>query len=321
MSWIKRKAKNRKLGRMHVLDVKLRSDQVRKSRLRLAALAMTALVGTVLGVFALWRGGEWLLNRMIYENSAFAIRSVEAHTDGVIAPQQLQRWANVRVGQNLLALDLDKIKRNLEMVPAIETVSLERVLPRTLRIRVTEREPIVQVAVLRTNGPGEFEHVIFLLDGKGVVMQPLTPHDKVRPIGQLDHGLPRLLGLMRLDLQPGRRVELPGVQAALRLAQEFAYSPMAGLVDLKQIEVSSPDVLVVTTEQGSEVTFGLYDIDQQLRRWRQVHDEGLRQRKGHLATLDLSVANNAPARWLDPKIVPAPAKPVKTTRTRRQRNV
>ena len=37
--WFKRKPKNRRTGRKHVLDVKLRSDQVRASRVRVAALA------------------------------------------------------------------------------------------------------------------------------------------------------------------------------------------------------------------------------------------------------------------------------------------
>jgi hypothetical protein len=89
-------------------------------------------------------------------------------------------------------------------------------------------------------------------------------------------------------------------------------------VDLKRIDVSSPDVIVVTTGQGSEVTFGLSDLDHQLRRWRRVHEEGYRQGKGNLASLDLSVANNAPARWLDPQIVPPRAKPPKTTRPKKR---
>lgn len=319
--WFRQKKGNRRLGRMHVLDVKLRSDQVRKSRLRLAALGGGALVGTVLVVLALWRGGAWVLDRMIYENPAFAIREIEAHTDGVILPQQLRRWAKVQAGQNLLALDLARVKRDLEMVPAIETVAVERVLPRTLRIRVTEREPILQVAVPRMNQRGALENVIFHLDANGVIMQPLDPSQRTRPFLLADESLPMLSGLRQMDLKLGRPVESPGVQAALRLAQEFVYSPMAGLVDLKRIDVSAAEVLTVTTGQGSEVTFGLENLDQQLRRWRQVHDEGLRQRKGHLASLDLSVANNAPARWLDPKIIPAPAKPPKTTRTTRRRHV
>jgi hypothetical protein len=314
MSFFNRKPKNRRLGRVHVLDVKLRSEQVRRMRFRLAALLFGALFGTVLGVYALWRGGEWILNRVGYENPAFAIREVEVQTDGVIAPQQLRRWANVRPGQNLLALDLARVKRDLEMVPALETVSVERVLPRTLRLRVTEREPVLQVTVPRLNARGAMENFIFHLDAKGVVMQPLDPGQRIKPFLQADEALPVLFGLKQMDLRPGRPIESPAVQAALQLATEFSFSPMAGIVDLRRIDVSAPTVLVVTTGQGSEVTFGLENLDQQLRRWRQVHEEGYRMRKGNLASLDLSVANNAPARWLDPKIVPPPAKPPKPSR-------
>jgi len=37
MSWFNRKTQKSPLGNAHVLDVKLRSDQVRASRVRLAA--------------------------------------------------------------------------------------------------------------------------------------------------------------------------------------------------------------------------------------------------------------------------------------------
>lgn len=318
MSWFNRKPKNRRVGRMHVLDVKLRSDQVRRTRVRLVAFGLAAVFGTVFGGYVLWQGGEWLLARMVYENSAFAIRDVEVQTDGVIAPQQLRRWSNVRPGQNLLALDLARVKRDLELVPLLETVSVERVLPRTLRIRVTEREPVLQVAVPRMNAQGTMENYIFHLDANGVVMVPLDPRQRIKPFLQADESLPVLFGLKQMDLRPGRPVESPAVLAALQLAVDFACSPMAGLVDLRRIDVSDPAVLVVTTGQGSEVTFGLEHIDQQLQRWRQVHEEGSRQKKGSLASLDLSVANNSPARWLDPKIVPPAAKPPKSNRSKKQ---
>ena len=47
--WFNRKPKNRRLGREYVLDVKLRSSQVRAARLRLAALALGVVFATVLG--------------------------------------------------------------------------------------------------------------------------------------------------------------------------------------------------------------------------------------------------------------------------------
>lgn len=109
-----------------------------------------------------------------------------------------------------------------------------------------------------------------------------------------------------MDLQPGRRVEAPAVQAALRLISQFAGSPMVGLVDLRRIDVSAAEVLVVMTGQGSEVTFGLFDLERQLRRWREIHDMGRRLNRS-LASLDLAVTNNIPARWLDAAAPPAPA--------------
>src|SRR5262245_35065573 len=132
--WFGNKIKNRRAGRGHVLDVKLRSEQVRQTRVRLGAITFGLLFSTAFGLYVLWRMGEWGLNRLVYHNAAFAIQHIDVATDGVITTDQLRRWAGVRAGDNLFALDLVQVKRNLEMVPLIGTVSLERVFPKTLRI-------------------------------------------------------------------------------------------------------------------------------------------------------------------------------------------
>src|ERR1035437_8166180 len=128
--WFKREQKNRRLRRGHVLDVKLRSDQVRATRTRLAAIAIGVLFGTVFGLYLLWRTGEWALDKFVYENSEFAIQNIEVKTDGVIALDQLRRWSGVKLGDNLIALDLAAVKRNLELVSTIGSVSIERILDR-----------------------------------------------------------------------------------------------------------------------------------------------------------------------------------------------
>src|ERR1051325_786999 len=101
-----RKQKNKPNSRGHVLDVMLGADQGRASRRPPPSLAGGVVFGTVFGIFVLWRIGEWTLNRLVYENHAFAIAQIDAQTDGVISPDQLRRWANVKLGENLLALDL-----------------------------------------------------------------------------------------------------------------------------------------------------------------------------------------------------------------------
>ena len=316
--WFKRKPKNRRLGREYVLDVKLRSSQVRAARTRMMAVGLGAVFATVFGLYLVYRGGEWALNRLVYQNRAFAIEEIDVQTDGVIPVDQLRRWAGVKPEENLLALDLGRVRRDLEMVPLVRSVSVERILPRTLRIRVTEREPIAQVSALRPRASGGVEKSVYQLDADGWVILPLEPRDRATSSSQADEPLPLLRGINANTLQPGRRLTAPQVQAALQFLVAFEQSPMAGLVDLKLVDVSSPEVLVVTTGQGSEVTFGLTVFEQQLRRWHAIFEAG-RKTGNAIATLDLAVTNNVPLRWLEASaVLPAAPKLSKPSRSKKK---
>ena len=316
--WFKREhGKNRRLHRHHVLNVKLRSDQIQASRMRLARISFFILFGTFFGLYLLWKTGEVALNAFVYENPDFAIENVDVQTDGKIAPDQLRRWTGVKEGANLIALDLAAVKRNLELVSVIDSVSAERVLPHTLRVRVTEREPIAEVDVPHADGAGGIAVSVYQLDAGGVVIQPLDPRVCTVPLAQVKPQLPVIGGVNYFLLQPGRHIELPQVQAALELVSAFDRSPMAGLVDLQRVDVSQPRVMVATTGQGSEITFGLENVDQQLQRWRSVYNLGLQQQKT-IAMVDLAVGNNVPVRWMlastAPVVTPKTVKPSKIRR-------
>ena len=315
--WFKHQPKNRRLHRNHVLDVKLRSDQVRTNRLRMGMWVFLFVAGPFFGLYLLWRIGEVALNTFIYENADFAVQQIDVQTDGMIAADQLRRWTGVKPGANLIALNLADVKRNLELQPLIDTVSIERVLPRTLKIRVAERIPIAQINVPRADAAGGIVTSVFQLDDEGMVMQPLDPRLSMVPVGQANSQLPVITGVNAFQLQLGRRVEQVQVQAALRLLAAFERSPMAGLVDLRRVDVSANGVVVATTAQGSEITFALDNLELQLARLRQIYDLGLRQQKT-IAAVDLAVANNVPVRWtvafVAPEPQPRPANPVRTRR-------
>jgi cell division septal protein FtsQ len=319
--WFRRESnqRNRRLGRTHVLDVKLRSDQARDNRVRIGVILGSIIFGTFFGLYLVWRTGELLLDKFVYENPDFAIQTVEVQTDGVISKEQLRRWSNVRAGANLIALDLANVKRSLELESAVESASVEKILPHTLRIRVTERDPLAQVNMPCLDADGNLAVSVTQLDKNAVAMKPRDPRQCVVPIAQLNPQLPVITGLNPVRLKLGEAVPDPDqahVQAALQLIAAFDHSPMAGLVDLKNVDISQPGVLVVSTAQGSEVTFGLQNFDQQLRRWRQIYDLGVSQQRT-IASVDLAVANNVPVRWMmaanAPVTVPKP-KPVKNRR-------
>jgi cell division septal protein FtsQ len=318
--WFKRQPKNRRHSRGHVLNVKLRSDQVRGNRIRLATSAFALVFGTLFGLYILWRSGEWALDKFVYENAAFSIRHVDVQTDGKIPVEELRRWAGIKPNQNLIALDLAAVKRNLELVSAIKSVSVERVLPGTLKIRVAEREPIAQVNVPRTDAQNGIAISVFQLDADGFVMQPLDPRLRLVPLARMNVPLPVLTGLNVFQLQPGHRFDSPPVLAALSLISNFHHSSMAGLVDLQRVDVSSTRVVVVTTTQGSEITFGLDNLPQQLARWREIYDLGRRMNKT-IASADLAVANNVPVHWTEMVSAPDATPQNSDTQNSRRKNV
>jgi hypothetical protein len=312
-----RKAKNRRFERKHVLQVKLRASQRRQLRLRRVVMLVTVPLFLVFGAYVAWRGGDALLERLVYENPAFAIHQVDTQTDGVLSLEQIRRWAGVKLDDNLLALDLARVRRDLEVIPNIKSAAIERSLPHTLRIRISEREPIAQFGFPQPRSTNLWEKTVYLLAADGTVMLPLEPHQKAAP-NAAPEVLPTLVGIPSNDLRPGRRVESLQTMAALNLVEAFARSPMAGMVDLKQIDLSVPNVLKVGTAQHSELFFGLNDMDAQLRRWRAVHEYGQRSSR-YVAWMDLSVANNVPARWLDPSLPAPPApKPLKALRAKKK---
>jgi cell division septal protein FtsQ len=305
--WFKRKPKNRRLGREQVLDVRLRSSQVRAARRRILGVSLGLVFTVAFGVLLAWRASQWVLNRLVYENSAFNIETIDIQTDGDIALEQLRRWSGVRSGQNLFALDLAGVRRNLLLVSRIQTASVERVLPHILRVRVVEREPLAQLSVPRPKPDGRLEMATFQLDPEAYVLVPLDAHQ--RTATPACDELPIITGVKSNEVLSGSRIDSPQVKAALELLRAFEHSPMEGLTEIQRIDVSSPDAIAATTAQGSAITFGLSDFDQQLGRWHQIFLQG--QKLGRaIATLDLAVTNNIPASWLEASAVPPP--PVKS---------
>lgn len=320
MNWFTRKSNSRRSGRTHVLDVKASTRQVRAARFRVAAISLAVIFSTVVGFYAVWKVGEWSLDRLIYKNSAFAIRNIDVQTDGVIAAENLRRWSGAQVGGNLMALDLGRVKRDLELVQFIRTVAVERVMPHTLRLRVMEREPVAQIYLFQARPNGGFESTILHVDADGFVMRVLDPRLRTVPANPTNDVLPVIIGLDPGEPVPGRALKSARAKMALKLIVAFNRSSMASLVDLQQVNVSSPDVLEVTTMQGSQITFSLNDFDRQLGRWRAVYDQGKALNKS-IAWMDLSVPSNIPLKWAETGPAPPAGNSAKNTQRNRKKNV
>lgn len=287
-----RKKKNRRRERRHVLDVKLSSNQVRRRRAQLALSAVFAIVFLVVTVYGLWRGGWWAVQRFVYHNEQLQIREFQVRTDGVIDRDHLARWSGVKLGDNLFAVDLHAIKRHLEMHGMIRQASLERVLPGTLRLQVSEREPLARVKLYFSMGDGRLLSRVYGLDRSGRVM-PLD-QSIVRPeTVQIWQRLPEITGLNPAEIVPGRDLTNRVALAAMDFVAAFNASTMKQLVQIGYVDVSDAEVLHVQTLQGQKVDLLDQGFARQLARWRAIHEYCYSKRASY-SWIDLSPTNYIP---------------------------
>ena len=112
---LKSRRRNKKATQKNVLSVKVQSQQTRRERLRWLRSVVALAVALVALVLVSWLGGGFALDRLVYENESFAVTEMDYRTDGIISENQLQDWGGVRKGDNLLSLDLLRIRRNIEL--------------------------------------------------------------------------------------------------------------------------------------------------------------------------------------------------------------
>lgn len=288
--------KTRKSERQWSLDVRSRSKPLQALRLRMAAGALAISTGVVLTLFVCWKGGEYVLEQCIYTNPNLAVQRITVVTDGIIPEAQIAAWANVRNGQNLLALDLARIKRDLELMPLIEAASVERVLPGELILRLREREPIATVMVFSPReSDGLLEPILLHLDEHGMVIPPVLRSLNEQAFAAATEHLPTITGVGTASFRPGQFVQSPHIHAALKWIRAFRESRMVGQADVQAIDISSETALLVTTGSGNEVSFAYRNFEAQIARWQRIDHEVGRRGSNVIATLDLAVTNYIPA--------------------------
>jgi len=318
LRWLTGKPRNRRAAeREYELDVKLRTSHNRAARMRMVGVGAMVVFSLAVIALVIWRGGQWVLDGLIYENDAFAIQQIEVQTDGVLTSEAIRTWARVKPGDNLMALNLMRLKRDLEWQPPIQFVAVERVLPHTLKLTVNEREPVAQALVTLVGRNGATNQAVYDFDEDGFIMRPLDSRWRTAP-PPANERLPILVGLPPALPPPGQQVASPQIRAALALICEFDHSPMTGMVEIERIDLSEPEILKVTTSQKAEITFALSHFDAQLHHWRLIYDQYQKWGKA-IATLDLSISNNLPVRWVAAASVPPLApRPLKSPRPKRK---
>lgn len=133
-----------------------RRIQVHRLFVILRSIALLAIV--VLGGFWAWRHTQ--------SGARFAVRTIELVGATHTPKDELERITQRYVGLNLFQMDIERVQRDLSGLGWVRRIDIEKQVPDTLRIKITERVP---VALVRVNDRLRY------VDEEGAVFADLSP--------------------------------------------------------------------------------------------------------------------------------------------------
>lgn len=212
------------------------------TRIDYAAWLVTGLkvvVGSAL-VVGLTGALAFGIHRYARTTPRFAIEQVVVEGTRRLERSHVLSLAGVSLGQNVFALDVDKAERDLLQSPWIKRVRIQRRLPGTVAIELTEREPEALAAI----GGATF-----------IVSQEGEPF-KQFGIGD-PHDLPVITGLSAGELARDRRAELARLKEALELLSNYEELSMAKAYPAEEVHLTESGHAVLSVgERGLALHLG-----------------------------------------------------------------
>jgi cell division protein FtsQ len=287
-----RRAPNvRRRRQQHLLDVKVRSRIATQHRVRKALAVVSRVLLAAVLCSALYVGVREAARRLFIENPDYQLKTIELQTDGTLQREQVLKAADLREGENIFSVNLARVRDRIQEMPQVDDVEVVRKLPGEIDIRIVERKPVAWITSDREISDPFVSDAAFLVDARGVLMK----QKKLLPEYL---GLPLILGCSSESLEAGKVVESPEAKTALEVLRLSTRSFMQMRFQIREIDLSKSYCLVVTDKNRTRVTFGLNDLEAQLRRLEQflVYCDNSKQ---ELETLNLLVQRNIPVTFTD----------------------
>jgi cell division septal protein FtsQ len=161
----------RQRRQQHLLDVKVRSRRATQHRTR-RVLALLSRVTVLAGLCAaIYVGAREGAKRFFFENADYQLRTIELQTDGTLQREQILKVADLHEGENILSVNLGRVRDNLQRLPQVDDVEVVRKLPREIDIRVVERKPVAWITGDKQISDPFVSDAAFLVDARGVLMR------------------------------------------------------------------------------------------------------------------------------------------------------
>lgn len=193
------------------------------------------------------------LGSVVVNASVLSISSIDVQGNSRLSQADVLAHLDKLSGQPLLRADLKKYQQELLKDPWVASAELWRVLPATVKVRITERTPR---AIAR------FARELYLVDVDGMVLGHFSPEFASLDLTIVDGLAP--------SATIGDTVSPERMRLVDRLLHDLA--PRADLLDrLSQVDVSNPRNAIVTLrDEPAALYLGDEEFLTRLERWTET---------------------------------------------------
>lgn len=218
--------------------------------------------------------------RSVQESPAFGVETIRVEGTRRVSPDAVRRALSRLHGNNVFSVDLERVADDVGALPWVRAVAVKRLLPRTLRIEVEEREPAAQAVV---------DGSVRVVDESGAVIGTTGP--------DLRFDLPVITGTDDGPEEVRRSLRARGVAAL----QALAASAPQWTSGLSEIDLSRADrIAVISSADEPRLFLDAERPERNLQSWLVLRRE-IADRLGTLDYVDL--------RW-EGRIVAMPSRTV-----------
>lgn len=233
-----------------------------------------------------------------------------------VKPQELERTVNPTVQGNLLALDLNRVEQAARSIPWVESVIVQRRLPKALRVTITEQRLIAQWL------PGGWINRLGEVVELPEVPQVATADDGATalPVANAVGGgvrkLPQLSGPRGSNAMVLARYRRWGALLAgqglrlvrLQLTAGGSWFARVAVNQAKdnQITGTASDARTPDGNRTVDLVIGQHHAEKRLARFAGIFRDALNVRLPEAARIDLRYPNGFAVQWRTPTSTPVP---------------
>ena len=257
-----------------------------------------ALFLALLGLIS-W-GGYKGVKHVFIDNDKYVLQEIKLETNGHLDHARVVKVAGIDIDASIFALDVNDVKDKLTSLPEVIDCDIQRRLPGTLRINITERVPVVWIECAKLNLPGRSPHGV-LADKDGITFPCEGSHwDTARDLP--------VIVIPEADIHAfelGTVMDHPDAIRALSLVQLFHDRKVTSEWLPERIILRTNYSMEAICNNGTHALFGMYEHDRQMSDFLKI-GEHTRKTQRTIRHVNLIPTKNIPVKFADAPVLVQP---------------